>query len=145
VGACECRGRENDRKSDHRDKRESRRMEFACRFFKPAPQIFGIERVRKVRQLESQILRLVRCWLYEVRCTKSGNCLKEKLQERGKSTAKKKLQREKGRETRITEIKKEKTGQSFVRKKFELCWNAQLLRYRFFQRREISKQPIRTY
>src|SRR5882762_3202663 len=111
--------------------------------FQTSTSDIGIGRVRKARQLESQILRLVRCWLYEVRCTKSGDCLKEKLQERGKSTAKKKLQREKGRETRIKRNKKGKTGQSFVRKKCELYWNAQLLRYRFFQRREISRQPIR--
>jgi len=78
--------------------------------FQTSTSDIGIERVRKVRQSESQILRLVRCWLYEVRCTKSGDCLKEKLQERGKSTAAKKLQREKGRETKLQEIKKEELG-----------------------------------
>src|SRR5256885_11417031 len=75
--------------------------------FQTSTSDIGIERVRKVRQSESQILRLVRCWLYEVRCTKSGDCLKKNLQEHGKSTATKKLRtrrstsQKKGKEEKV--------------------------------------------
>jgi|SRR5256885_1073946 len=79
--------------------------------FQTSTSDIGIERVGKVRQSESQILRLVRCWLYEVRWTKSGDCPKKNLQERGKSAAAKKLQREKV-QTRKMEKRKKLRGSS---------------------------------
>src|SRR5256885_8595648 len=93
--------------------------------FQTSTSDIGIERVRKVRQLESQILRLVRCWLYEVRWTKSGDCPKKNLQEGGKSTAAKKLR------TRRSTSQKKGKEEKVARKQLEKRRSVLLSRYRF--------------